>query len=55
MLRLVAIALTMGSFSTSIHSSREWLRPLLSGAPRPMVMAGMPRLIGMLESVELQP
>jgi hypothetical protein len=42
MLRLVVIALTIGSFSTSTHSSRECERPLLSGAILPMVSAGIP-------------
>ena len=39
------------SFSTSTHSSSEWLRPPLSA--RGMVSAWILRLMGMLESVEL--
>ena len=44
--------LTLLAFgSTSVHSSSEWVRP--PGPPRPIVIAGMPRLIGMLASVLL--
>src|SRR4030095_14787543 len=37
--------------STSVHSSSECWRP--PGPPRPTVIAGMPRLMGMLASVLL--
>lgn len=41
-------ARTLDCFSMSTDSSSAWLRALL---PRPIVTAGMPRLMGMLESV----
>jgi hypothetical protein len=46
--RATCAARTLDCFSTSTHSSSAWLRALL---PRPIVTAGIPRLIGMLESV----
>ncbi len=43
----------LSGLATSIHSSTACARPPLP--PEPIVTAGTPRLIGMLESVELAP
>jgi len=45
-------ALTADDFSTSVHSSSACARSL---GPRPMVIAEMPRMIGIFESVLLMP